>query len=88
MADQLHHVNNDEDVLKWRKAGDTSVPTESEAEEGRDDTVTLHELNEDGEELERSVRKVCWHHLIIDAWQQFFPGGLSQLHSAASQVAI
>ncbi|KAK9810682.1 hypothetical protein WJX73_010596 [Symbiochloris irregularis] len=52
--DQLRHADK-EDVMKWRQAGDTSVPTESEWEEGRDDTVTLHELNEDGEELERDI---------------------------------
>ena len=62
-ADQLHHVDS-EDTMKWRRVGDASVPTESEAEEGRDDTVTLHELKEDGDDLERSAlhclsRPIC-----------------------------
>lgn len=39
--------------MKWRHVGDTSIPTESEAEDGHDATVSLQDLEEDGEWLER-----------------------------------
>lgn len=96
-VDQLRHLDS-EDVLKWRKVGDTTVVTESEWEEGRDDTITLHELNEDGEELERctatlNAKAMLLPHFGLCSWlvknissRMRFAGKVHPLPLAASQT--